>query len=499
MSAALSNPVFEIGRDELTPATLAALARGPGAVRASEAARERVRAAHARQQAAAATGAVYGVGTGVGANSTLRSSGGAEHGERLLASHATAGGEPYPADVARAAMVVRANQLAAGCSGVSPELFDALVAAIDARAVPLLHRFGGVGTGDLGPLGELGLALTGAVPWQGAPQCPLAALRLGSGDALALLSSNAVTIAEAALAAADLTDLLAASAAVAALTLAAARGNPQALDARVVAARPYPGDVRAAALLRALLGGAAAAPARLQDPAALRALPQVRGAALDALDALVHALRTELAAGTENPLLPEVDPPVALHHGGWWAGHLGLTLDAVRLALHSDAALSVRRTALLLDPAATGLREFLASGPAASSGAMGLEYVAASALARVRVLAAPASLGTAVLSRGVEDHASFAPEAARATADTVGALRTVVACELVAATRALRLSGAGPAELGPGPLAELYARAAAALPAELADRPLTGDVQLATALLPTLARLAREARPGEVR
>ena len=195
--------------------------------------------------------------------------------------------------------------------------------------------------------------------------------------------------------------------------------------------------------MRALLAGAAPQPARMQDPFALRALPQVRGGVLAASARAEDVLAIEFASGAENPLLPEADPPVALHHGGWYAGHVGLALDGLRLAVHADAALSVRRTALLLDPVPTGLRAFLASGPAASSGAMALEYVAGAALARLRLLAAPASLGTAVPSRGVEDHASCAPEAARATADALAPLRVVVACS--SALRCARCGWPAPA------------------------------------------------------
>ena len=491
MRTEVSSAPIVLGAAPLRLADVVAVARDRRQVTAAPAAVERMRAAHGRLLLVAAGRPVYGAGTGVGANSTEPVADGSDHDRRLLASHATVAGEPYPPDVARAAMVVRANQLAAGRSGASPAVLEALVSALAAGAAPLLHRFGGVGTGDLGALGELGLALTGATPWLTEPRRPLPPLPLAAGDALPLMSSNAVTVAEAALAVADLDELVAASGAVAALTWLAARGNVEALDPAVVAARPHPGDERAAALLRALLAGAAPQPARMQDPFALRALPQVRGGVLAASARAEDVLAIEFASGAENPLLPEADPPVALHHGGWYAGHVALALDGLRLAVHADAALSVRRTALLLDPAATGLRAFLASGPAASSGAMALEYVAGAALARLRLLAAPASLGTAVLSRGVEDHASFAPEAARATADTLAPLRVVVACELVAAVRALRLAGTRPEQLAPAPVGELYA-AAQPLPADLGDRSLSADIEVATALLVDLAELTKE-------
>ncbi len=204
MRTEVSSAPIVLGAAPLRLADVVAVARDRRQVTAAPAAVERMRAAHGRLLLVAAGRPVYGAGTGVGANSTEPVADGSDHDRRLLASHATVAGEPYPPDVARAAMVVRANQLAAGRSGASPAVLEALVSALAAGAAPLLHRFGGVGTGDLGALGELGLALTGATPWLTEPRRPLPPLPLAAGDALPLMSSNAVTVAEAALAVADL-------------------------------------------------------------------------------------------------------------------------------------------------------------------------------------------------------------------------------------------------------------------------------------------------------
>jgi histidine ammonia-lyase len=119
-----------------------------------------------------------------------------------------------------------------------------------------------------------------------------------------------------------------------------------------------------------------------------------------------------------------------------------------------------------------------------------LEYVSQSAIADIRRLAAPAALGSAVLSRGVEEHAGFSTQSARATTDIVPAYRIVLACELIAAVRALRLSGAG---AGAGALAAAFERAAAALPADTSDRPLDGDLAIAQGLMPAMAAAAQQA------
>jgi len=172
------------------------------------------------------------------------------------------------------------------------------------------------------------------------------------------------------------------------------------------------------------------------------------------------------------------------HNGNFHAAYVGLALDAVRAALFQTAALSAARLGTLVEPSFTGLAPFLATDPAPSSGVMILEYVAHSAVADIRRLASPAALGSAVLSRGVEEHAGFATQSARATTDVVGAYRIVLACELVAAVRALRLRGTRPTAPG---LAAAFDQACATLSAESGDRALDADLEAAQSLLTDLA------------
>jgi histidine ammonia-lyase len=208
---------------------------------------------------------------------------------------------------------------------------------------------------------------------------------------------------------------------------------------------------------------------------------------------------TDLNAAAENPLI-DVAGQAVWHNGNFHTAYTGLALDAVRAAVFQTAALSAARLGTLVEPAFTGLGPFLATDPPPSSGVMILEYVSQSAIADIRRLAAPAALGSAVLSRGVEEHAGFSTQSARATTDIVPAYRIVLACELIAAVRALRLSGAG---AGAGALAAAFERAAAALPAGTSDRPLDGDLAIAQGLLPAMAAAAQQAsapdgaRPAE--
>jgi histidine ammonia-lyase len=188
----------------------------------------------------------------------------------------------------------------------------------------------------------------------------------------------------------------------------------------------------------------------------------------------------------ENPLIDVVGQAV-WHNGNFHAAYVGLALDAVRAALFQTAALSVARLGTLMEPSFTGLNAFLAEDRA-SSGVMILEYVAHSAVADIRRLAAPAALGGAVLSRGMEEHAGFATQSARATSDAVAAYRAVLACELIAATRGLRLRGRPPAP--GGALRQAFDLADSALERTAADRPLDSDLSAAEAILPRIAAVA---------
>ncbi|MEV7886044.1 aromatic amino acid ammonia-lyase [Streptomyces sp. NPDC002817] len=499
----------------------------------------------------AATGRVYGRSTGVGANrnESVPTEAAAEHGLRLLRSHAGAIGEELPARQVRAMLAVRANQLLAGGAGLRPTVVTALCEALESGAYPVVNEFGSVGTGDIAALAQVGLALAGEHPWRGAagagggPSGTFGGLGaggtsggiggvrggpgvdasggagsrgvpggsgprgssggLGAGgsgeprgsvgapepqpldnnDALAFISSNALTLGQAALALHELRGLLEATQVVGALSLLAVDGSHEAYAAPVHAARPHRGSSEVARRMRELIG-ADERPTpplgRIQDPYGFRCLPQIHGPAHDAADALEEVVAIEINAAAENPLITPEDM-AAYHHGGFYQAQLALALDHFRLALTQVARLSTSRLSTLNEPAYTRLRPFLADPEPASSGVMILEYAAGAALGDLRAFSAPASLGHAVLSRGVEEQASFASLAARQTLRACGAYRLVVGCELVAAVRALRQRDLGPdPDLPVGRALEL---AMAVLDEDQADRPLTDDVTAATALL----------------
>jgi histidine ammonia-lyase len=485
-----------IDGSSLTCAQVAAVARGEAEVRVGAAAAAAARAAWQVAREVAGQRPVYGRTTGVGAkrNVAVAPSEAAEHGLQILRSHAAGAGPLLAPDVARAMLVVRLNQIGAGGSGVDPGVLSVLADAINRGFIPSIPRYGAIGTGDLTALAATGLCLLGERAWQPG-QGPPPRFALRSAEALGFISSNAATLGEAALAVDDLAGLSRAAVVIAALSLLAVRGSAEPFARPVQLARPHPGQQWVAAAMRELIGGGLPPPARLQDPYGYRAFPQVHGPAVDAFGQAGAIITTEINAASENPLVDSRGHAV-WHNGNFHAAYTGLALDTARAALFQTAALSAARLGTLVEPMFTGLEAFAADTPA-SSGIMILEYVSQSAVADIRRLAAPAALSSAVLSRGVEEHAGFSTQSARATSEVVAPYRAVLACELAAAVRVLRMQGrglGGSGSRGPGgsvsaALRAAYDAADAVLDPRTADRSLDADLAAADGLLGQYVRL----------
>jgi histidine ammonia-lyase len=482
--------MLELDGRSLAPPTVAELADGvpvrcAATARARNAAALRVVEDHVARRAP-----FYGVTTGVGVLRDRAVVDHAEHQRALLRSHAAGTGEPLTPRVVRAALGVRLNQLAAGGGGVSDALLDAVAAALDADVVPVAYERGSLGTGDLTALAEIALALLGEgeafhagerVP--AADALASAGLRppeLGPRDGAAFISSNAPTIARAALVAVDARRMHEAALAVAALSFEAARADPGVLDARVHAARPLAGQVAVAERMRELLAGVARPPDRgVHGPFGFRCQPQVDGVARESLEALERVLAVELNAAAENPVVI-ADDGVALPSGNFHIGALSLALDGLRAALAQAAWLVADRVSALLDERLSGLRDGLAAGPGASSGALIVEYTAHGAAGDISTLAAPAVTYHASIAAGIESHASFAPTAARLAHVALDHYADALAAELVVAVRALRLAERAPAGAG---AQALWSRAVAVLSPEMGDRPLAVDLRQARSLV----------------
>src|SRR5215210_1860614 len=281
----------------LTPAEVVAIARGRAEARLSTAARDRNAAAERLVGRLLERGELlYGTSTGVGvlrsAPSALEDPG--EHQWRLMRSHAGGGGAPLTVEVVRAAMAVRANQIGAGGAGIGERLLDALLGALRAGVTPFARELGSLGTGDLTVLAEIGVALGGEGEcWVGDDVVPAAEalaghglepVRYGPRDGIAFMSSNAVSIGQAALVFHDATKLLESALGVAALSYEAAGADLAVLDPRVHAARPHAGQVEVARRLRELLGERAPRARRpgeaIHDAFVFRCVPQVEGTLL---------------------------------------------------------------------------------------------------------------------------------------------------------------------------------------------------------------------------
>lgn len=462
--------MIRIDGQQLSTAQIAAAVAGPLSVEVSDQALDRVARSHQQAVLAGRLRPIYGLTTGVGANRTVDVEPDTAGAQGLLRSHATAAGMPRSAERVRAMLLIRLNQLCAGGAGLRPAVVRALADMVNADELPVIREFVGIGTAELSALAATALALQERSP----------GLVFGPHDALPFISSNAAALSDAALAATRLVTGARAALAVAALSFAAVRGNAEAYAAPVEQATPMPGARTCCRVMRGLVG--APEPARIQDPYGLRALPQGHGMLLDALTGLTATIDAFANAPSENPVIL-ADGAVA-HHGGFHAGYLALACDGAAIAAVQSGQLSLNRLTYASEPNHTGLEPFLGDGTPGASGVMVVEYVAAAALGDLRAAAAPASTQSITLSRGIEDTASFASLAARQLLTAAERYELLVSCELVAAVRAVRMSG--PALTGP----QLRAvELCAGLPEAAGDRDLTADLEIAQRLVPALAEL----------
>jgi len=428
----------------LTLAELVTVAREGGRVELDPAAVETMRAGRARVERALAAGdTVYGLSTGVGS----RRDAAVEVGEQaafnrmLIGGHRIGQGPAAAEDAVRATLLLAANGLARGHAGVRPELAERFVEALNAGETPTVRMLGSVGVADLAQNADLAAGLLGE-------------LDLAAKEGLALLSGNAFSTGLAALALADCEQLLDTLDIAGALDLEAFAANLGLLHPALADARPYPGLRATLARLAGLLDGSflwtEGAARNLQDPLSYRCLPQVHGAARDALGFARGQVEIELNASQENPLpVPGEDCFVSV--GSFDALPLAQALDVARIALAPVLTSACERTVKLLQAAHSGLPDGLADRAGTAGEALSELGVAVQALtAEARLLAAPVSFELASTSQaaGIEDRTTMAPLAARRLAEMVSLGERVAAIELVVAARAADVRGAGP--LGQG-------------------------------------------------
>lgn len=415
---------------------------------------------------------------------------------RTIANHRGGVGELLDAREARAVVAARLAGFARGGAGVRVELAHAYAALLNAGLHPAIPRRGSVGAADLTALAEVAAVVTGTGSVLGDDGAPvpaaealhahgLEALELAPHEALAVLSANSYSIGVGALAATEAASLAEGADRAVALSLeaigaAGTGGNLGAFSATVADARGGAGQVASAAAVRAALAGSALDdPARavtVQDALAFRTAPQLHGAYREAVERTRAELELELAARTENPLV-DVASGAMVSGGNFQALPLALAFEGLRLALAHVASASERRTAAL----SAALAPARASGDAHLPGLT--LYSAAAAVAELRQLAAPVTLGFTTLS-GVEDHASLAPVALQLAQRSLELTGEVLAIEALHAADLLQVHGVAPA-----------GRSTGALSASLSEGTASG--RPAAELVPAALRLLLAGVPGD--
>jgi histidine ammonia-lyase len=450
-------PLPITGRD-LTIDHVIEVARGRRTVMLDADAAERMRASRAVIERLVEAGTtVYGVTTGFGdlANVRIDPADTADLQRNLVRSHAAGVGPPLPVEVVRAMLILRANALAVGLSGIRVEVVELLLEMLNGGVHPVVPSRGSLGaSGDLAPLAHLALVLIGEgeatlgdakEPVPGADALAglgLEPIELAAKEGLALLNGTQLMAGIGVLAHHDALQLALVGDVVGAMSLEAMLGTGAAFDERLIAARPHPGQVAAAAHLRALMAGSeiwgshrADSEHKVQDAYSLRCMPQVHGAVRDAIGELGRVLGVELNSATDNPL---VFPSGEVVSGGNFHGEpLALLLDHAVLAVAELASISERRTARLVDASLSGLPAFLAERPGVQSGLMIAHYTAAALVNELQTLVHPASADTIPTSANQEDHVSMGATSALHLREAIDRAEHVLAIEALCAAQGL--------------------------------------------------------------
>jgi histidine ammonia-lyase len=498
-------PVTLTGQD-LTVSDVIAVARDFSRVEIAAEAAQRADRARAAVEELMATGrAIYGVNTGFGklANVPIPDDKLLELQRNLIRSHVAGVGDPLPAEVVRGAMLLRANVLLRETSGARAVVPQTIAAMLNAGIHPVVPEQGSVGaSGDLAPLSHIAHAMMGEGEVDVADTSPRGAggsARVGAADAmraagiepvefqaregLAFINGTQVQTSVLAFLVHDAGNLWRTALGAAAMSLEALLGTPTSFDERIHAARPHPGQVRAAALLRELLAGSEIREShreddpRVQDAYSLRCTPQVLGPVADTVEYAAGVVAIELNASTDNPLLFDGD---VLSGGNFHGQPVALALDMLAIALTTLAGLAERRLDRLMNPETShGLPPFLTENAGLNSGLMMAQITAAALAAECRTLSTPASVQSIPTDGNQEDVVPMGMAAAFKARRVLKNAQRVVACELIAAAEGLEHRK--PLKPGGG-VARMQQRLRELVEPLAGDRPLTPDIERVAAL-----------------
>jgi histidine ammonia-lyase len=495
---------MELSGKALSLSEIAAVAAGDEKVQIVSAARKRMAASRkVIDDIVAHDTVVYGVNTGFGKLSDVR----IPRKEldalqlNLVRSHSVGIGAPLSEPEVRAMMLLRANVLALGFSGIRPEVVDLLCEMLNQRVHPVVPEKGSVGaSGDLAPLAHLALSLIGEgealldgkrMPSAEAlKRAKLKPMQLAAKEGLALLNGTQGMHAVGGLSILRAKRLSNLADVAGAMTLEGLRDTPAAFDARLQDARPHAGQKTSAARLRSLLENSEIREShrkndpRVQDAYSIRCMPQVHGAIRDVLAHCEQVLEIESASATDNPLVFAKTGDV-ISGGNFHGAPLAMAFDYAAIALTDLMNISERRIDRLTNPdKSEGLPAFLARKPGIESGFMVAQVAAAALVNEARVLANPASTDNVTTSGGKEDHVSMGMTSALKLRSIVDLGENLLAIELLAGAEALEHRRPLRAGKGVERAFKLVRQTALALKK---DRPLSGDI----------ARVAEQIRAGK--
>lgn len=446
--------VVRLDGKSLDIATVDRVARDPRVrVELDEVARSRCEASRTTVERVLERGEpIYGINTGFGdlarvaiARQDLESLQ-----KNLILSHAVGVGQPLGDEVVRAVMLLRANTLAMGTSGVRPALIDMILGVLNAGIIPQIPEIGSLGaSGDLAPLAHLALVflglgearlgdetLTGA---EALGRVGLQPIVLAPKEGLSLINGTQVTTGLACLCLAEALLLQKAGAITAAMSTEALLGTDASFHPELHKVRPHPGQKEIAAFMRSMMAESQLRLSHLhcdkvQDSYSIRCIPQVHGAALDSWEHARKVISIEVNSATDNPLVLGDE---ILSGGNFHAEPVGLVLDLLTLAMAEIGNISERRTFRLLTESLSGLPPFLTPRGGVNSGLMITQYTAAALVTENKVLSHPASVDSIPTSADQEDHVSMATTAARKCFRVMEHISHILAIELLAAGQAL--------------------------------------------------------------
>jgi len=423
---------------------------------------------------------VYGITTGFGKFSDVNISKDESKDlqRNLIISHACGIGRHFDADIVRAIMLLRANALSRGFSGIAPNTLLTLIEMLNKNVIPAIPEKGSLGaSGDLAPLSHMVLTLIGEGEAyyenelmdsaKAMEKAGIKPVTLISKEGLALINGTQVMTAVGALTTWDAINLLKLSDISASLTIEALNGITDAFHPALHAVRPHQGQINTAKGLLTLLEGSERTTSqgeiKVQDAYSLRCIPQVHGASKDAVNYVKEKIEIEINSVTDNPIIV-TDLDMAISCGNFHGQPMALSFDFLGIALAEIANISERRIERLVNPALSGLPAFLTEKGGLHSGFMIAQYSAAALVSENKVLAHPASVDSIPSSANQEDHVSMGTIAARKAKEIYFNASRVIAIELIAAAQAIDMNKAySGKKLGKGTTAA-YEAIRAALP-----------------------------------